>query len=69
MSQRALKGFFFSSPFLLLFYEDVQASKNVISGFAREPVAEAGGLNFEGEDGQFFWLRGDTLLIKFITSV
>ncbi len=69
MCQRALKGFFFSSLFLLLFYEHVQASKNVTNGFAREPVAEAGGLKIEGEDGQILWPRGDTLLIKCMTPV
>ncbi len=39
------------------------------NGFACEPVAEAGGLKIEGEDGQILWPRVDTLLIEFITSV
>ncbi len=38
------------------------------NGFAREPVAEAGGLKIEGEDGQILWPRGDTLIIKLMTS-
>ncbi len=69
MCQRALNGFFFSSLFLLLFYEHVQASKNVTNGVAREPVAEAGGLKIEGEDGQIVLPHRDTLLIKLMTSV
>ncbi len=69
MCQRALKGLFFSSLFLLLFYEHVQASKNVTNGFAREPVAEASGLKIEGGDGQILWPHRDTLLIKFMTPV
>ncbi len=57
MCQRALKGFFFSSPFLLLFYEHGQTSKNVTNGFAREPVAEAGWLKIEGRGmGKFYGL-------------
>ncbi len=47
----------------------MQASKNVTNGFAREPVAEAGGLKIEGEDGQILLPHRDTLLIKFMTSV
>ncbi len=68
MCQLALKGFFFSSLFLLLFYEHVQASKNVTNGFASEPVSVAGGLKIDGEDGQILRPRGDTLIIKFMTS-
>ncbi len=56
MWQRALKWFFFSSLFLLLFNEHVQASKNVTNGFAREPVAEAGGLKIEGGMEKFYGL-------------
>ncbi len=49
--------------------EHGQASKNVTNGVACEPVAEAGGLKIEGEDGQVLWPHHDTLLIQFITSV
>ncbi len=65
----SLTGFFFSSLFLLLFYEHVQTSKNVTNGFAREPVAGAGELKIEGEDGQILWPHHDTLLIKCMTPV
>ncbi len=39
------------------------------NGFAREPVAEAGGLKIEGEDVQILLPHRDTLLIKVMTSV